>query len=112
MAEQNIKPRVRVKKNLKKGQVFEVKTLVRHLMESGQRKDKKTGRKIPRLILNRLHVTYNGEQVLNAIWHPGISANPYTSFFVKAEESGPMKFTWTDDKGENFEKTIQVKVSG
>lgn len=112
MAKQNIKPRVRVGKNLKKGKAFEVKTLVRHKMESGQRKDKKSGKDIPRLILNRLHVTYNGEQVLNAIWHPGISANPYTSFFVTADKSGPMIFTWTDDAGEKFSKTVQVEVSG
>ena len=111
MAKKNIKPRVRAGKNLKKGDVFEVKTLVKHAMESGQRKNKKTGKNFPRLILNRLHVTYNGEQVLNAIWHPGVSANPYTSFYVRADKSGPMKFTWTDDAGENFEKTVQIKVS-
>jgi len=112
MAKQNIKPRVRVGKNLKKGDIFEVKTLIRHSMESGRRKDKDTGKMIPRLIINRLHVTYNDEQVLNAIWHPGVSANPYTSFFVIADKSGPMKFTWTDDNGVNYEKTVQINVSG
>jgi len=108
----DIKPRLRVPKSLKKGQIFEVKTLVKHVMESGQRTDKKTGKKIPRDIINRLQVTYNGEQVLNAVWHPGISANPYTSFFVVADKSGPMEFTWTDDAGETYKKTVQVKVQG
>ncbi|NQV84086.1 MAG: thiosulfate oxidation carrier complex protein SoxZ [Rhodospirillales bacterium] len=112
MAKQNIKPRVRVGKNLKKGDIFEVKTLVSHPMESGQRKDKDTGKMIPRLILNRLHVTYNGERVLNVKWDPGVSANPYTSFFVRADKSGPMTLIWTDDKGEKFEKTVQIEVSG
>jgi sulfur-oxidizing protein SoxZ len=112
MAKQNIKPRVRIGKKLKKGDVFEVKTLVRHSMESGQRKSKKTGKNYPRLILNRLHVTYSGNVVLNAIWHPGVSANPYTSFYAVADKSGPMKFTWTDDAGETFDKTVQVKVDG
>jgi sulfur-oxidizing protein SoxZ len=111
MAKQNIEPRVRAGKNLKKGDVFEVKTLVRHAMESGQRKDKKTGKNLPRLILNRLHVKYNGDEVLNAIWHPGVSSNPYSSFFVVADKSGPMEFTWTDDAGESFKKTVQIKVS-
>ncbi|MBT4703588.1 MAG: thiosulfate oxidation carrier complex protein SoxZ [Rhodospirillaceae bacterium] len=112
MAKQNIKPRIRAGKNLKKGDVFEVKTLVSHDMESGQRKDKKTGKNIPRLILNRLRVTYNGDEVLDAIWHPGVSANPYTSFFVVADKSGPMKFTWTDDAGVAYDKSIQIKVAG
>jgi len=79
-------------------------------MESGQRKDKKTGKPIPRDILNRLQVTYNGDEVLNAIWHPGISANPYTSFFVSADKSGPMEFTWTDDAGKTYKKTVKVNV--
>ena len=112
MVKKNVQPRVRVPKTLKKGKIFEVKTLVRHIMESGQRTDKKTGKKIPRDIINRLRVTYNGELVLNAIWHPGISANPYTSFFVVADKSGPMEFTWTDDAGETYKKTVQVKVQG
>ena len=106
----NIKPRVRVGKNLKKGQIFELKTLVKHVMESGMRKDKKTGKSIPRNILNRLQVNYNGNEVLNAVWHPGISANPYTSFFVVADKSGSMDFTWTDDAGKTYTKTATVTV--
>jgi sulfur-oxidizing protein SoxZ len=48
--------------------------------------------------------------VLNAVWHPGISANPYTSFFVVAEKSGSMDFTWTDDAGKTYTKTATVTV--
>lgn len=110
MAKKNINPRIRVPKKLKKGQVFEVKTLIKHPMESGLRVNKKTGKNIPREIINGLKVTYNGDEVLNAVWHPGLSANPYTSFFVVAEKSGPMEFTWTDDPGQTYKKTVQVKV--
>ncbi|MDA1089966.1 MAG: thiosulfate oxidation carrier complex protein SoxZ [Proteobacteria bacterium] len=106
----DIQPRIRVPKSLKKGEIFEVKTLVKHAMESGLRKDNKTGKAIPREIINRLQVSYNGDEVLNAVWHPGISANPYTSFFVAADKSGPMEFTWTDDLGKTHKKTVQVKV--
>ena len=107
----NIKPRVRISpKNPKKGQAFEVKTLVTHDMETGLRKDKATGKPIPRDFLNRLVATYGGKTVMDATWHPSISANPFTSFFVVAGESGPMTFTWTDDKGVDYTKTITVKV--
>lgn len=112
MAKNKANPKVRVPKSLKKGEIFEVKTLIKHVMESGQRKDKKTGEIIPRYIINRMQVTYNGNEVLNAVWRTGISANPYTSFFVVAEESGPMEFTWTDDLGETYKKTVQVNVQG
>ncbi len=46
--------RVKVPKSVKKGDVFQVKTLVSHKMESGQRKNKK-GKKIPRMIINKTH---------------------------------------------------------
>ena len=41
------KPRVKVPDTVKRGEPFEVKALVSHPMESGQRKDEKTGEKIP-----------------------------------------------------------------
>ncbi len=110
MANKDIGPRVRIPKKLKKGDVFEVKTLVSHDMESGQRPDKKTGKKIPRDIIKRLRVTYNGKQVLDADWHPAVSANPFTSFYVVAEASGSMDFTWTDDSGAMFTKSVKIKV--
>ena len=106
----DIKPRVRVKKKLKKGEVFEVKTMVEHDMETGLRVDKKSGDKIPRDIINKVHVTYNGIEVLDADWHPAVSSNPFTSFFVTANESGTMDFAWTDEKGAAFKKSVKINV--
>ena len=106
------KARVKVPKSVKQGQVFEVKTLISHKMETGLRKNKKTGKKIPRKIINKFSVTYGGKEVFGADWHPAVSANPYTSFFVKSGASGPMKFTWTEDGGKVTEKTVNIKVSG
>ena len=39
----NVKPRVRVPKKAAKGDIVEIKTLISHKMESGQRKDKQDG---------------------------------------------------------------------
>jgi len=50
--------------------------------------------------------------VFGADWHPAVSANPYTSFFVKAGASGPMVLKWTDDGGKVTEKTVKINVSG
>ena len=100
------KPRVKVPAKVAKGEVFEVKCLVSHKMESGQRKDRKTGEKIPRLIINRFTATFNGQEVFAADWHPAISANPYMSFYMKIEESGELELTWIDDEGE---KTVAKK---
>ena len=41
----------------------------------------------------------NGKQVFAADFEPAISANPYIQFKFKAQESGPVVLTWTDDDG-------------
>ena len=96
------RPRVKVPKSATKGQVVQIKTLIPHKMETGTRKNKKTGKKIPRLIINKVEATFNGKSVLKADLHPAISANPYFAFHARVEESGTFKFVWTDDKGQSI----------
>ena len=105
-----IKARVKAPKSVKKGEVFKVKSLISHKMETGIRKNKKTGKKIPRLISNKFECTYNGNIVFSGDWHPAVSANPYTAFYAVAEKSGKLELSWTDDKGEIFVKNVNVKV--
>ncbi len=104
------KPRVKVPKTAAKGEVLEIKTLITHKMESGQRKDKKTGDKIPRKIINKFVCAFNGKEVFSADWHPAISANPFMSFYTTATESGTFEFTWTDDDGSVYTKTAELTV--
>jgi sulfur-oxidizing protein SoxZ len=93
------KPRIKLdKKEAKKGDLVEVKALVAHVMETGQRKDS-SGNVIPRNILSKFTCTVNGKEVFSADFEPAIAANPYIQFRFKAEESGPVVLTWTDDKG-------------
>lgn len=93
------RPRVKVPKKASKGEVIEIKTLISHKMESGQRKDSKTGKKIPRKIINKFVAKFNGEEVFSVDIEPGVSANPYIKFSMKAEESGEFEFSWADDDG-------------
>jgi sulfur-oxidizing protein SoxZ len=105
-----VKPRIKLdRKEVKAGDIVEVKALVSHIMESGQRKDAQ-GNTIPRKILNRFTCTVNGKQVFAADFEPAISANPYIQFKFKATESGPVVLTWTDDDGSTIigEETIKV----
>jgi sulfur-oxidizing protein SoxZ len=93
------KPRIRLdKQEAKKGDLVEVKALVAHTMETGQRKDK-DGNVIPRRIINKFVCTLNGRQIFAADFEPAISANPFIQFKFRAEESGVLKLTWTDDDG-------------
>jgi sulfur-oxidizing protein SoxZ len=106
----DIKPRLRVPANAKKGEVVEVKTLITHPMENGQRKDA-DGKLIPRLLVNSLAVTYNDKPVMNVRLEPAIAANPYLAFFVKVEETGSLKFTWTDDNKQSWTAESKIEVA-
>jgi sulfur-oxidizing protein SoxZ len=92
------KPRLKVPKEAKKGEVIEIKTLIAHIMESGQRKDRE-GKIIPRKIINKFTCEFNGKPVFSADLEPAIAANPYLQFFAQVNESGTFKFSWTDDDG-------------
>ena len=102
-------PRVKVPKTAAKGEIIEIKTLINHPMESGQRKDKE-GNPIPRQIINKFTCTFNGEEVFSADWHPAISANPYIAFHMRATESGKVAFTWVDDDGSVYDASADLKV--
>jgi sulfur-oxidizing protein SoxZ len=104
------RPRIRLdKKEAKKGDIIEVKALVSHIMESGQRRDA-NGNVIPRKIINKFACTVAGKTVFSCDLEPAISANPYMQFKFRANESGKVVLTWTDDDGSTIvgEETITV----
>ena len=92
------KPRLKLPKEAKKGEIIEIKTLIPHVMEAGQRKDK-DGKTIPRKIINKFTAEFNGKPVFSASIDPAVAANPYLQFTAKVEESGTFRFSWTDDDG-------------
>jgi len=105
-----VKPRIKLdKKEARKGDLVEVKALVAHVMETGQRKDA-SGAIIPRKILNRLICTVAGTPVFEAAFEPAIAANPYIRFHFRAETSGPVVLTWVDDDGSNIVGVESIEV--
>jgi sulfur-oxidizing protein SoxZ len=79
-----------------------VKALMSHKMETGLRKDKKTGKKIPAHFIQEVTCEHNGKTVLTALWGPAISKNPYLSFKFKGGAKGDtVKISWVDNKGES-----------
>ncbi len=103
-------PRVRVPATAKAGEIIEIKTLISHDMESGQRKDK-DGKPIPRKIINKFTAKFNGKEFLSVDWYSAVSANPYQSFYFRAKESGTLDFVWKDDDGSEYKSTHQLKVA-
>ena len=105
------RPRVKVPKKAEKGDVITVKTLISHRMESGHRKDKKTGNRIPRKIINKFDCTFNGDPVFKCDLEPAVAANPYLKFTARVDRSGEFLFRWYDDDKSIYEKKAKIIVS-
>ena len=87
-----------------------VKALFSHPMETGNRKDKKTGEKIPAHHITEVTAEYNGSVVFTANMGPGVSKNPYLSFKFSGGASGDtVKLSWVDNKGEKDSKEATIK---
>ena len=102
-------PRIKIPESAKTGDVIEVKTLITHVMETGNRKDK-DGRPIPRDIINTFVAKYAGAEVFRAELGPGISANPFISFQMRVPGPGTFEFAWTDDSGIVTVETTPLNV--
>ena len=70
------------------GDAVDVKVLIQHIMETGLRKDQKTGKMIPAHFINQVSATLNGKMVLDMQWGVGISRNPFIGFRVKGAKVG------------------------
>ena len=82
------------------GDSTEVKVLMSHEMETGQRRDAQ-GKVIPAWFIKNVVVAHNGKPVLNAQWGPAIAKNPFLSFKFKGGAKGDkVQITWIDNRGE------------
>ncbi|MEM7743284.1 MAG: thiosulfate oxidation carrier complex protein SoxZ [Pseudomonadota bacterium] len=106
-----VKPRVKVPKSAAPGDEITIKTLISHPMESGQRKDRKTGELIPRKIINTFVATFEGEEVVNVAIDPAVSANPYFEFAMTVPGPGTIRFEWTDDDGSVYDIEKAIKAA-
>jgi sulfur-oxidizing protein SoxZ len=103
------RPRIRLPESAKVGDVIEIKTLISHLMETGQRRES-DGRPIPRFIINSFTASFAGAEVFKAELHPGISSNPCLVFFMRVPGPGELELTWTDDNGAKVSEKQRLNV--
>lgn len=102
--------RVSMPEQARRGEVMEIKALMRHPMETGYRVDD-MGRPIERHIVERFRVTYGGDEVFAIDLTQGVAANPFFAFYLRADESGPVVFTWEDDRGKVTSVTRELTVT-
>ncbi len=96
-------------KRVRANEAFDVKLLIGHPMESGQRRDS-MGQAIPREIIHSLSVTMAGDTVFDATLYPAIAANPYFAFRVIARRPGDLVMRFVDDSGTTQTETVSIAV--
>ena len=80
--------------------ITEVKALISHDMETGQRKDS-AGAVIPAWFITELSAKHNDKLVLGAEFGTSISKNPFLAFKFKGGAKGDkVSVSWKDNKGE------------
>ncbi len=105
MAKKSIKIRAKLKDD-----VTTVKALMTHPMETGARKDKKSGEVIPAHFIQEVTCESGGKTRLQAFWSGGVSKNPYLSFKFKGAAKGDkLKLTWVDNKGNSDSQEVEIK---
>ena len=80
--------------------VTEVKALISHEMETGQRKDA-NGAVVPAWFITELSAKLGDKVVLAAEFGPSVSKNPYLAFKFKGGAKGDkIVVSWKDNKGD------------
>ncbi len=104
MAKNTIKIRAKMK-----GAETEVKALIKHVMETGLRKDKKTGDKIPAHYIQEVVCKHNGNVIFTANWGVAVSKNPYLSFkFSGGKKGDSVDVSWVDNKGDKDSRNAKI----
>ncbi|MCY4050811.1 MAG: thiosulfate oxidation carrier complex protein SoxZ [Gammaproteobacteria bacterium] len=100
---------IKCKAKMKDGMV-EVKALMKHAMETGLRKDSKTGEPIPAHHITEITCTHNGNELLRCNMGPAISKNPYLSFTVSGPKAGDtIQLSSIDNMGETDSGEAVIK---
>jgi sulfur-oxidizing protein SoxZ len=83
-----------------KGDTVDLRVLMLHPMETGQRKNSK-GEIVPMHFIQSVVITHNGRTVLDAQWSQAVARNPFLGLRIKGAKAGDkINVTWVDNKGD------------
>ena len=102
--------RIKVPESAAAGESIEIRAMIMHPMENGFNFDSQ-GTTIPVHIITDFVCTYDGAEIVRVQLQPGLSANPYFSFYLTATRSGSVDFKWTDQDGTVTTNSAQLQVT-
>ena len=91
------------------GDIVKVDFIVIHPMETGLRKDKKTGKVIPAHYIDDIKFYYGDDLVTKMVVWESVSTNPYFSINLKVTKEDTLKVVYKDNTGEVSEKSTKIK---
>jgi sulfur-oxidizing protein SoxZ len=94
------------------GDVVKVDFMVMHPMETGMRKDKKTGEIVPADYISEVKFLFNDTLITKMVVWESLSTNPLFTINFKVPGAGELKVVFTDNKGEVNEKSKKIKPKG
>ena len=112
MAEKR-KSMIKIKpKKYKVGDIVKVDFIVIHPMETGMKKDKKTGKIKPAHYIDSITFSFNDKPFTKMTVWESVSTNPYFSVNYKITGKGKIRVDYTDNMGEKNSKSKKVKPKG
>jgi sulfur-oxidizing protein SoxZ len=91
-----------------KGDTAEVRVLMVHPMETGQRKDA-SGALVPVHFIQEVQVLLNGKVALEGQISQAVSRNPVFSFRLKGVKAGDkLEIAWLDNRGERNQTSTAI----
>ena len=92
------------------GDVADVRVLMAHPMETGQRKDA-AGKLVPMHFIQTIAAQLNGKTVFSADVSQAVSRNPVFAFKVKGAKAGDkLSITWQDNTGDKRTDEVVIRA--
>lgn len=83
------------------GEIADIRILMAHPMETGQRKDPASGKAIPAHFIQTFTVSANGKPLVEGQLNTSISKNPVFAFKARGLKAGDrIQVSWTDSAGD------------
>ena len=82
------------------GDITEIRSLMQHPMETGQRKDPASGQTVPVHFIQTFIISVNGKPLIDGQLNTSVSKNPLFAFKARGLKGGDkISVSWMDSKG-------------
>lgn len=90
------------------GEIADIRVLMQHPMESGQRRDER-GQALPMHFIQTFSIQLNGKPLIDGQLNTSVSKNPLFTFRARGiKSSDKLTVSWQDNLGERRQDEITV----